>query len=166
MESLNEKSKSKSQQRLMGMVYAYKNGKLDLDDLPVSLASKIKGIADGQRKKTGDKRKKTKGISKKEAEKYASTKHKGLPEKVEEHIITKFNNFINESALPFNDDIHKELTLLFRGSVYDKTNGIDDRIRQLIRLHSNWLETAKKYYTAEEIAKKLYQYDKNINQYK
>jgi hypothetical protein len=163
MESLNEKSKSKSQQRLMGMVYAYKDGKLDLDDLPVSLSSKIKGIADGKRKKTGDKRKNTQGISKKEAEKYASTKHKGLPEKIEEHMITKFNDFMNESTLPFNDYIHKELSLLFRGSIYDKTNSIDNRIEQLISMHSKWLEIAKKHYSAEEIAKKLYQYDKNLN---
>ena len=39
---LNEKASSKSQQRLMGMVYAYKSGKLDLDKLPQSLKDKIK----------------------------------------------------------------------------------------------------------------------------
>lgn len=90
-------SKSKSQQRLMGMVYAYKNGKLDLDDLSPSLANKIKEIADGRKRKTGDKRRKTKGITDEEARRYASTKHKGLPEKVEEKLITKFEDFINES---------------------------------------------------------------------
>jgi len=93
---LNEKSTSKSQQRLMGMVYAYKTGKLDLDDLPKSLANKIKGISDGRKRTTGDKRRKTKGMSDEEARRYASTKHKGLPEKVEERIITKFDIFVNE----------------------------------------------------------------------
>lgn len=97
IERVNEKAKSKSQQRLFGMVYAYKNGKLDLDDLPNSLANKIKSIAEGERKKTGDKRKKTKGISKKDAKDFASTKHKKIPEKVTENKILKFNNFINES---------------------------------------------------------------------
>jgi len=92
-----EKSHSKSQQRLMGMVYAYKNGDLDIEKLPESLSKKIKNIADGKRKKTGDKRQFTKGISKSAAKDYASTKHKGLPEKVEENKILKFNDFINET---------------------------------------------------------------------
>jgi hypothetical protein len=75
---------SKSHQRLMGMVYAYKKGDLDLKDLSPSLAKKIKDIADGKKRKTGDRRKKTKGISLKNAKEFASTKHEGLPEKVEE----------------------------------------------------------------------------------
>jgi hypothetical protein len=90
-------STSKSQQRLMGMVYAYKKGDLDLNDLSPSLAQKIKDIADGKRRKTGDRRKKTDGISLKKAKEFASTKHKGLPEKVEESIITKFDIFIKEN---------------------------------------------------------------------
>lgn len=77
---------SKSQQRLMGMVYAYKDGKLKLDSLAPSLAKKIKDIADGSKKKTGDRRTKTKGMSMKDAKHFASTKHKGLPEKVEENL--------------------------------------------------------------------------------
>lgn len=94
---LNERANSKTQQRLMGMVHAYQNGDIDLDKLPKSLSDKIKGIADGVRKKTGDKRKHTKGISKNAAKDYASTKHKGLPEKIEETKILKFKQFINES---------------------------------------------------------------------
>lgn len=97
IEKINEKAKSKSQQRLFGMVTAYKDGKLKLKDLPDSLAKKIKSIADGERKKTGDKRKKTKGISKSNAKDFAKTKHKGLPEKVSESKIMNFENFINES---------------------------------------------------------------------
>ena len=89
-------AKSKSQQRLFGMVTAYKEGKLKLDDLPVSLAKKIKSIADGSKKKTGDKRKKTKGITKKAASDYASTKHKGLPEKVKESQVKRLSDFLNE----------------------------------------------------------------------
>ncbi len=96
MESLNEKSKSKSQQRLMGMVHAYKKGDLDIEELPDSLGKKIKGIADGYKRKTGDKRKKTKGMGDDDVKDFASTKHKGLPEKVKENLITKFEDFVNE----------------------------------------------------------------------
>lgn len=93
---LNEKAKSKTQQRLMGMVYSYLKGKLDLGDLPASLAEKIKSIAEGKRRKTGDRRKKTKGMSVGDVKDFAQTKHEGLPEKVQEHIITKFDDFLNE----------------------------------------------------------------------
>ena len=107
---LNEKANSRSQQRLMGMVYAYKNGEMKLDKLPKSLSDKIKGIADGTKRKTGDKRKKTKGMSIKSAKDYASTKHKGLPEKIKENNtmedikITKFNDFLNENKLNESDE--------------------------------------------------------------
>lgn len=89
-----KKAKSKSQQRLFGMVTAYNNGKLKLEDLPDSLATKIKGIADGSRRKTGDKRKNTKGVTKKAAKELASTKHKGKPERVTETL--RFEDFVNE----------------------------------------------------------------------
>lgn len=104
---LNEKAKSKSQQRLMGMVYAYKKGKLDLDDLPSSLADKIKSISDGEKRKTGDKRRKTKGMNIGDVKDFAQTKHKGLPEKVKEHIITKFDSFINESKTITKEKLSK-----------------------------------------------------------
>lgn len=101
---------SKSQQRLLGMVYAYKDDKLDLEDLPKSLADKIKSIADGSRKKTGDKRKKTKGISKKSAKDFASTKHEGLPEKVEENLyIIKYSDFLLENYHSAEDEEYKSL---------------------------------------------------------
>jgi len=85
-----KKAKSRSQQRLFGMVTAYNNGKLDLDKLPASLAKKIKETADGKRRKTGDKRTKTKGITKKAAAELASTKHKGKPERVSENKTLRF----------------------------------------------------------------------------
>lgn len=75
---LNEKAASETQQRLFGMVYAYKNDELDLDDLDDDLAKKVKDIADG--------------ISMKDAKEFASTEHEGIPPKVEsvkEAIIRK-----------------------------------------------------------------------------
>ena len=60
---LTEKAVSKAQQRFMGMVYAAKKG-----EKPAS--PEVESAA--------------KGMSEKEAKKFAKTKHKGLPEKVEE----------------------------------------------------------------------------------
>jgi hypothetical protein len=62
-EQMNEKAVSRKQQRFMGMVHAAKKG-----EKPAS-----KEVA-----------KAAKGISAKEADKFASTKHKGLPDKVKE----------------------------------------------------------------------------------
>jgi hypothetical protein len=65
---MNEKAVSKKQQRFMGMVHAAKKG-----EKPAS-----KEVA-----------KAAKGISAKEADKFASTKHKGLPEKAKEDTVTR-----------------------------------------------------------------------------
>jgi len=92
-----KKARSKSQQRLFGMVSAYKSGKLKLDDLPPSLAKKVKGIADGKKRKTGDKRRNTKGVTKKAAKEMASTKHKEIPEKIKEGKTLRFEDYTNES---------------------------------------------------------------------
>lgn len=75
-------AKSKSQQRLMGMVYAYKNGDLKLKNIKSdSLKKKIKDIS--------------KGISLKDAKDFATTKRKKLPQKVEESINTLNDLFVN-----------------------------------------------------------------------
>lgn len=71
---LFEKATSKSQQRLMGAVHAYKkSGTLPKN---ASFAAKVKGIAGGKGK--------SKGISGSDAKKFAKTKHEGLPETVKE----------------------------------------------------------------------------------
>jgi hypothetical protein len=62
-EVLAERAKSKAQQRFMGMVYAAKKGEKPMSPEVAAAA---------------------KGMTKKEAKKFAKTKHKGLPEKVEE----------------------------------------------------------------------------------
>ena len=58
---IEEKSVSKSQQRLFGMVHAYQKGKLK------NAPEEVKKIA--------------KGIKKSDAKDFASTKHEGLPER-------------------------------------------------------------------------------------
>jgi len=66
-------AQSKSQQRLMGMVYKYKvSGELPDND---ALADKIKKIAQG--------------ISKQDAKDFATTEHKGKPEVVESMMTFK-----------------------------------------------------------------------------
>lgn len=65
---------SKSQQRFMGAVSAYKSGDLDISKVSPEFASKIKKAA--------------KGMTKGEVDDFAETKHKGLPEKVA-HVFAK-----------------------------------------------------------------------------
>jgi hypothetical protein len=65
--TLEEKAVSKNQQQFMGMVHAYKKG--EMKDAPASI------------KKTA------KGMTKKAAKDFASTKHKGLPTRVDEGVI-------------------------------------------------------------------------------
>ena len=68
-------SKSKKQQRLMGMVHAYQKGDLKNPSLT------IKKVA--------------KSIKPSDAKHFAETKHKGLPEKVKkESKILDFNSFV------------------------------------------------------------------------
>jgi len=69
-EVIAEKAKSKAQQRFMGMVYATKKGK-KAPSPEVAAAAK--------------------GMSKKEAKKYASTEHEGLPEKKDKKKKSKMN---------------------------------------------------------------------------
>ena len=62
-------SKSKAQQRFFGMVDAYKKGEMK------NASSKIKKAANG--------------MSMDDVKDFAETKHKGLPEKVEEQTIIR-----------------------------------------------------------------------------
>ena len=55
---------------------------------------------------------------------------------------------------------------LLRGSTYDKTGILDQRIDQLLKIHGVWLQKAKQLYSAEEIAQKLVKYDENLNETK
>lgn len=69
---------SQQQQKIMGLALAFKRG-----EVPASKVSqKVKDLA--------------KSMSEKELEKYASTKHKGLPTKVKESNLATFEQFISE----------------------------------------------------------------------
>lgn len=78
-ESLQEKSVSKAQQRFMGMVHAKKKGEM-------------KGGSDEVQKAADS-------MSDKEAKKFASTKHKGLPEKKDVKESIKIISFESRDAV-------------------------------------------------------------------
>jgi hypothetical protein len=79
---INEKSKSKKQQRLMGAAYAYAKG--DIKDAPEI----VKDVAKSFMKK--GKRKGEKSLRD-----FAKTKHKELPEKIKESLthLVRFSEF-------------------------------------------------------------------------
>ena len=80
--------------------------------------------------------------------------------------IKKFEQFVNESKIPFDDEIIFELKKLYKDTNIEKIGITDQRIKLLMGLHSKWLEKAKTHYSAEEIASKLFQYDKNLGNIK
>ena len=81
-------SKSKAQQRFFGMVDAYKKGEMK------NASSKIKKAADG--------------MSMSDVKDFAETKHKGLPEKVEENIIRLTENDLHRMVMEAVKNILKE----------------------------------------------------------
>jgi len=87
-------AKSKSQQRLFGMVDAYQKGELD------NPSKEVKDIA--------------KSISHKDARKFAKTKHKGLPNRVK-----KYKKKTNETIIRLTDE---DLMNIVRESVEKHLN--------------------------------------------
>ena len=81
-------SKSKAQQRFFGMVDAYKKGEMK------NASSKIKKAANG--------------MSMSDVKDFAETKHKGLPEKVEENIIRLTENDLHRMVMEAVKNILKE----------------------------------------------------------
>jgi hypothetical protein len=81
---LDEKSKSRKQQRFMGMVHALQKGEIGPEDVGGKVEKAAASMSD------------------KDAEDFASTKHKGLPEKVSEEVTpdreTMVNNIIAMDA--------------------------------------------------------------------
>ena len=76
---ITEKAVSKAQQRFMGMVHAYQKGELKGDDVSKSV------------------KKAAKSMTKKAAKDFAKTKHKGLPNHVDEEFnISKKNIMLTE----------------------------------------------------------------------
>ncbi len=103
-EQVDEKAVSKKQQRFMGMVHAAKKG-----DEPAS-----KEVARA-----------AKGMSGKEAEKFASTKHKGLPEKkkkTDETTVAGNVATAESSDAPKEKKSKSSGSMNFGGGIYDSVN--------------------------------------------
>jgi hypothetical protein len=79
-------SKSKTQQRLMGVAYAVKSGDMQLSDVDVNYKDKVKDLVDG--------------MTLKQLKDFAETKHDGLPEEVEEGISPANIGGMGEVSLP------------------------------------------------------------------
>ncbi|HPI82163.1 MAG TPA: DUF3008 family protein [Candidatus Paceibacterota bacterium] len=96
-------SKSKSQQRFMGMVHALQKGEMK----PSEASPEVKQAA--------------KSIKKKDATDFAETKHKGLPEKVKKKkkvVSESLDEFINEGMV-YEDSPIMDLPQ-FEDAVMDK----------------------------------------------
>ena len=117
-------SKSKSQQRFFGMVDAYKKGEMK------NASSKIKKAA--------------KGMSMDDVKDFAETKHKGLPEKVEEQTIIRLtesdlhrivkesiNRVLSEATISIGQNLIDKIKMLVRAAGGNVNVFYDDDIEEL-----------------------------------
>lgn len=102
-------SKSKKQQRFMGMIHAFQKGDLKNASPSVKKASKR--------------------IDPEDAKHFASTKHKGLPEKV------KNEKMKNESIITFSEYLNEEIGITLRR----KIEVPEKDIIEVIEAVENWL---------------------------
>lgn len=142
---------SKNQQKLMGIAYRYKIGKLKLSDLDSKFASKIKNLA--------------KAMSVEQLRDFAKTDTKVLPSKVNEHYIKSYSEFLNESIIQDTEFSFDEVGRLIElGIIQPKTglfivyeyvkngrfeNLVLERVRDLEYLPS-WLTIVRGYLDIEE----------------
>jgi len=92
---LSEKALSRAQQRFMGMVYAAKKGEKAASPEVAKAAA---------------------GMSKKEAKKFAKTKHKGLPEKVEEAVTGGSTPNLPAGVVKFVDELPQRIQQTLAGA--------------------------------------------------
>jgi len=122
-------SKSKAQQRFFGMVDAYKKGEMK------NPSSKIKKAA--------------KGMSMDDVKDFAETKHKGLPEKVEENIIR-----LTEQ------DLHQIVKESVNGVLNERLYNMPDNIDYKdIKTLNKMAETIKEIMGRTEYGNKQYLFD-------
>jgi hypothetical protein len=108
---LSEKAVSKQQQKFMGMVHAMQKGE------------KVKGASKELKAAA-------KGMSKKDAKDFASTKHKGLPSKVTEGInFMEMMRETDQTVEEMLNELHAEL------DEYKTTGRMGDKLRDALELH-------------------------------
>jgi hypothetical protein len=64
---------------------------------------------------------------------------------------------------PIIEEIKEELKKRLKDSVYNKTGTLDDRIKQLLKIHKTWLDRVIKTNSIEEIVNSIVKYEKNLN---
>ena len=101
----NMPSKSKSQQRLMGVAYAVKSGDMQLSDVDSAYRDDVKGLVDG--------------MTLKQLKDFASTKHEDLPEKIKEAIdLGKVQSNMKSITQKEWDKTNKEYKTVINGQKY------------------------------------------------
>lgn len=123
-------ARSKTQQRLMGLAYAYKTGDVKAKDLDPKYADEIKKLS--------------KSMTEKQLKDFVKTKHKNLPEKVEEKI-KRFESF-NES-----DEFNEEETKVKVKDLVEYLQSLDPEMEVYLDkdgwdYHETGLETVKNSY--------------------
>jgi hypothetical protein len=68
----------------------------------------------------------------------------------------------NTSKLAFDDEIKFELKRYLQNTIWNKVGGIDERVDKLVELHSKFINNVRNKMSADEIAKRLFDYEKNI----
>jgi hypothetical protein len=80
--------------------------------------------------------------------------------------INMFENFEfslnkDEEKFAFDDLIKYELKRYLEGTILGKLGKTDERATQLMDIHKNFIRVVKNKMSAEEIAKRLFMYEKN-----
>lgn len=164
-ESIDEKAKSKAQQRFFGMVRAVQKGDLDKSEVGQSVIDAAKSM------------------KKKDVKDFAETKHKGLPEhkkkKVNEEIYyssdggktdeTDINNFLNFTNkyhdLPectwFNDsDMSiKSVLMLYKDLLCKVSNAMS---KESFKSAFHWYNNIEKYLSMDDKDKANYCYNESV----
>jgi len=142
-EMIDEKAVSQQQQKFMGMVYAYKKGEMP------NASDEVKKAAEG--------------MTMKEVEKYASTKHAKLPKKIEEKlnkddepILKKLHKMLLKSS-----DSHKKQAKLLSKSIKEQLGGVGPKVAPSSQEMKKKLTVTKEPLTKQSLdARKLAQ--KNV----
>jgi hypothetical protein len=129
-------AKSQQQQKIMGLALSYKRGEVPASEV----SDKVKELA--------------KSMTIKDLEKYASTKHKGLPKKVKESRLATFEQFMMEKDDEMEMEIEDEMEF-----------GPEEEEEEIVHVtsHSPMRSTGSDAPEAHEPESKMIQYQlKNI----
>jgi hypothetical protein len=77
--------------------------------------------------------------------------------------VKNFKQFVNENEqkFAFDDDIKYELKRYLEGTVYAKVGKTDERATELMDIHKKFIDNVRNKMSADEIAKRLFDYEKN-----